>query len=25
MEDWMDRLIAAYETGLANARAQFGR
>jgi nucleoside-diphosphate-sugar epimerase len=25
MEDWTDRLIAAYETGLANARAQFGR
>jgi hypothetical protein len=25
MDEWMDRLIAAYEAGLANARAAFGR
>ena len=25
MDDWMDRLIAAYEAGLANAKAVFGR
>jgi nucleoside-diphosphate-sugar epimerase len=25
MDDWMDRLIAAYERGLAAARAEFGR
>jgi nucleoside-diphosphate-sugar epimerase len=25
MDEWMDRLIAAYEKGLANARAAFGR
>ena len=24
MDEWMDRLIAAYEAGLAGARAQFG-
>ena len=24
MDDWMDRLIAAYEAGLANARSAFG-
>jgi nucleoside-diphosphate-sugar epimerase len=25
MDEWMDRLIEAYEAGLANARAAFGR
>jgi hypothetical protein len=25
MDEWMDRLIAAYDAGLANARAAFGR
>ena len=25
MDEWMDRLIAVYEAGLANARAAFGR
>ena len=25
MDEWMDRLIAAYEAGLAKAQAVFGR